>query len=73
MLIVLRLLSPSGDEPVPEQRGTIAQACGFDDWETLAIAYAEARVSVRQGWQRAIAQAGEDRRSAVELAMRLVR
>ena len=59
MLIVLRLLSPGGQEPAPEQRGVIAQACGFDDWRALTDAYAEARDAVRQTWQRAIGQPGE--------------
>lgn len=59
MLIVLRLLSPGGQEPVPERRGAIAHACGFDDWQDLTAAYAEARESVREAWRRSITRPGE--------------
>ena len=56
MLVVLRLLSPHSQEPAPEQCGVIAQACGFDDWNALTIAYAEARETVRKIWRSAITQ-----------------
>ena len=56
MLVVLRLLSPHSQEPAPEQRGVIAQACGFDDWDALAVAYADARETVRTVWRGAISQ-----------------
>jgi [glutamine synthetase] adenylyltransferase / [glutamine synthetase]-adenylyl-L-tyrosine phosphorylase len=55
MLIVLRLLSPHDQEPAPEQRAVIAQACGFDHWDALQAAYGQARVVVQEGWAAAIA------------------
>ncbi len=54
MLIVLRLLSPLGLEPAPEQRGVIALACGFEGWEALVTAYDKAREAVKLAWQDAI-------------------
>ncbi|WP_340315081.1 [protein-PII] uridylyltransferase family protein [Rhizorhabdus argentea] len=56
MLIVLRLLSPHSQEPAPEQRGVIAQACGFESWDLLTAAYAEARETVQKVWCSAISQ-----------------
>ena len=56
MLVVLRLLSPHSQEPAPEQRAVIAQACGFDDWSALTIAYSDARETVRKVWRSAITQ-----------------
>ena len=54
MLIVLRLLSPHTQDPAPEQRLVIAQACGFDDWASLAAAYGQARETVKYAWHRSI-------------------
>ncbi len=54
MLIVLRMLSPHCHEPAPEQRGAIAQACGFDDWAGLVEAYGAARATVHAAWSHVI-------------------
>jgi [glutamine synthetase] adenylyltransferase / [glutamine synthetase]-adenylyl-L-tyrosine phosphorylase len=62
MLIALRLLSPDGHEPAPEQRGMVTRACGFDDWDELTTAYAEARQSVGDAWRQTMVQLGEDPR-----------
>ena len=54
MLIVLRMLSPHCHEPAPEQRGPIAQACGFEDWDGLVAGFGAARETVRAGWSQVI-------------------
>ena len=56
IFIVLRLLSPHPGEPAFEQRGAIADACGFEDWDALSLAYDDARATVRQVWESAISQ-----------------
>ncbi|TAK08086.1 MAG: glutamate-ammonia-ligase adenylyltransferase [Rhizorhabdus sp.] len=61
MLIVLRLLSPHDQDPAPERRAVIAQACGFGQWDELQAAYGQARVVVQESWAAAIADhAGQD-------------
>lgn len=57
LLMVLRLLSPHSREPAPEQRDTIAQACGFDHWDLLEAAYGASRVVVMETWQSVVARA----------------
>ncbi|ATE66643.1 hypothetical protein [Rhizorhabdus dicambivorans] len=55
MLIVLRLLSPHSQDPAPEQRAVIAQACGFEQWDALQAAYGQARIVVQESWAAVIA------------------
>ncbi|KQX17807.1 MULTISPECIES: [glutamate--ammonia-ligase] adenylyltransferase [unclassified Sphingomonas] len=57
LLVVLRLLSPHGREPAPQQRSTIARACGYDHWERLEADYGAARVIVQESWQATVARA----------------
>ena len=59
MLIVLRLLSPHSQDPAPEQRAAIAQACGFQHWDALQAAYGQARVVVQESWAAAMAGHGD--------------
>jgi glutamate-ammonia-ligase adenylyltransferase len=56
LLVVLRLLAPHGQEPVPEQRPMIARACGYDHWERLETDYGAARVIVQESWQATVAR-----------------
>lgn len=56
MLIVLRMLSPHSQLPAPEQRGVIAQACGYESWDVLSAAYDQARETVQKVWRSAISQ-----------------
>ena len=56
LLVTLRLVSPSSDEPPPLARGLVAQACAQPDWPALVEAYAAARQSVRAAWGRIVAE-----------------
>lgn len=56
MLVTLRLVAPTAQEPPPASRALIAKACGFSDWSALLAAYAQARQSVRSEWARIVAR-----------------
>ena len=52
-LICRRFLAPNAAEPddVPANvAGLIARACGFDDWQAMLAAYADARQCVTRHW-----------------------
>jgi glutamate-ammonia-ligase adenylyltransferase len=52
MLIAFRLVLPNGGEPPPETAALVARACGFDSWDALLAAHAEARHSISELWNR---------------------
>jgi glutamate-ammonia-ligase adenylyltransferase len=48
----LRLVSPQSTEPPAASRSLVALRCGYDDWEGLMAAYADARNLVAREWRR---------------------
>jgi glutamate-ammonia-ligase adenylyltransferase len=50
MLVVMRLVAPSGAEPPVQSQELIARQCGFDDWHSLLDAHAEARHRIAELW-----------------------
>jgi glutamate-ammonia-ligase adenylyltransferase len=52
MLVVLRLVTPTGAEPPSQSRQLIAEQCGYPDWEALLDAHAAARQRVSQLWSK---------------------
>lgn len=52
MLVMLRLISPSGCEPSGGARELLVRGCGFETWEELVAAHDMARQSVSELWQR---------------------
>ncbi len=50
LLVTLRLIAPSLDEPAATSRALIARACGQGDWDALLAAYADARQEVSRWW-----------------------
>jgi glutamate-ammonia-ligase adenylyltransferase len=52
MLVALRLVSPSSDEPPEPSRPIVARACGQADWAGLVAAYAAARDLIAGEWAR---------------------
>jgi glutamate-ammonia-ligase adenylyltransferase len=59
MLVMFRLVSPTGAEPPEATRPLVAQACGLADWQALLDAHASARQRVAELWARVAAMAGE--------------
>ncbi|MEO5774198.1 MAG: bifunctional [glutamine synthetase] adenylyltransferase/[glutamine synthetase]-adenylyl-L-tyrosine phosphorylase [Sphingomicrobium sp.] len=51
MLVVLRLVSPGGEEPPLESHELIAFMCGHDNWDALLAAHLEARQRVDAAWR----------------------
>jgi glutamate-ammonia-ligase adenylyltransferase len=51
LLIAMRLIAPTGEEPPPAGCAAIARACGVADWPALLAAYAQARQSVAIAWE----------------------
>ncbi|SDC73567.1 glutamate-ammonia-ligase adenylyltransferase [Sphingomonas sp. YR710] len=52
MLVTLRLVSPSSDEPPEASRPIVVRACGLPDWPALIAAYDAARQIVAAEWAR---------------------
>ncbi|WP_442680350.1 bifunctional [glutamine synthetase] adenylyltransferase/[glutamine synthetase]-adenylyl-L-tyrosine phosphorylase [Sphingomonas sp. ASY06-1R] len=52
MLVTLRLVSPQSTEPPAASRSLVALRCGYDDWDGLMAAYADARSLVGREWRR---------------------
>ena len=52
MLIAFRLVLPGGGEPPPETGALVASTCGFESWDALLAAHAEARHSISELWNR---------------------
>lgn len=50
LLVTLRLVAPSLDEPAATSRALIARACGQGDWDALLAAYADARKVISRWW-----------------------
>ena len=50
LLVAMRLVAPDAQEPAPPTRALVARACGFDGWEALLAAYADARQCVGHAW-----------------------
>jgi glutamate-ammonia-ligase adenylyltransferase len=46
MLVVLRLVSPAGEEPPVQSHQLIASMCGHDNWDALLAAHLDARQRV---------------------------
>jgi glutamate-ammonia-ligase adenylyltransferase len=51
MLVMFRLVSPSGGEPAPATRPLVARACGFGRWEELLAAHDQARHRIAELWR----------------------
>lgn len=51
MLVAGRLLAPDGREPPPSGARALARACGFDNYDALLEAFAQARLSVADVWK----------------------
>ena len=60
LLVTLRLVSPSLDEPAAASRALIAGACGVQDWSALLVEYASARHCVTRHWVQTVRQAEEE-------------
>ena len=52
ILVVSRLVTPSGGEPEQESRALVAEVCGKSDWDSLIADHEMARQRVRQRWER---------------------
>jgi glutamate-ammonia-ligase adenylyltransferase len=52
MLVTLRLVSPSSDEPPEASRPIVARACGQPDWPALIESYDAARRIIAAEWAR---------------------
>jgi glutamate-ammonia-ligase adenylyltransferase len=52
MLVTLRLVSPSSDEPPEASRPIVARACGQPDWPALIESYDAARQIIAAEWAR---------------------
>jgi glutamate-ammonia-ligase adenylyltransferase len=52
ILVVSRLVTPSGGEPERESRALVAEVCGKSDWNSLVADHDLARKRVRQRWER---------------------
>jgi glutamate-ammonia-ligase adenylyltransferase len=52
MLIAFRLVLPGGGEPAPETGALVARTCGFESWDALLAAHAQARHSISELWNR---------------------
>jgi glutamate-ammonia-ligase adenylyltransferase len=52
MLVTLRLVSPSSDEPPEASRPIVARACGQPDWLALIESYDAARQIIAAEWAR---------------------
>jgi glutamate-ammonia-ligase adenylyltransferase len=50
MLVVVRLVAPSGAEPPVQSRELIARQCGFDHWDALLDAHGASRQRVAALW-----------------------
>ncbi|QIK79248.1 bifunctional [glutamate--ammonia ligase]-adenylyl-L-tyrosine phosphorylase/[glutamate--ammonia-ligase] adenylyltransferase [Sphingomonas piscis] len=50
LLVVLRLVAPSGGDPPPQSRELIARQCGYDSWDSLLEAHGEARQRIAELW-----------------------
>jgi glutamate-ammonia-ligase adenylyltransferase len=50
MLVVMRLVAPTGAEPPVQSRELIARQCGFEEWDMLLEAHADARQRIAQLW-----------------------
>ncbi len=57
MLVMLRLISPSGVEPARGTRELLVRGCGFETWEDLVAAHDSARQSIAERWQKMKEQA----------------
>jgi len=51
MLVVMRLVSPDGSEPVQQSHALTAALCGHDDWAALLAAHDSARQRIAELWQ----------------------
>lgn len=59
MLVTLRLVSPTSEEPPPATRYLVARACRTENWGDLIAAYMAARATITQCWQQTVAEAEE--------------
>ncbi|MFL6857252.1 MAG: glutamine-synthetase adenylyltransferase, partial [Allosphingosinicella sp.] len=59
MLVMFRLVAPTGSEPPEATRPLVAEACGLPGWQALLDAHASARQRVAELWARVAAMAGE--------------
>jgi glutamate-ammonia-ligase adenylyltransferase len=52
ILVVSRLVTPSGGEPEEESRALVAEVCGKANWESLVADHDSARQRVRRRWEQ---------------------
>lgn len=60
LLVVVRLVAPSGDAPGAATQALIASAMRCEDWQAVVAQLDAARQSVREQWQLAVAYYGID-------------
>lgn len=56
LLVVLRLVAPSGETPEPASRALVAKACGASDWTEMVVELDEARRTVAEVWRTTLAE-----------------
>jgi glutamate-ammonia-ligase adenylyltransferase len=59
MLVMFRLVSPTGSVPPEATRPLVAEACGLSDWNALLEAHDAARQRIAELWAKVAALAGE--------------
>ncbi|MFL6734984.1 MAG: bifunctional [glutamine synthetase] adenylyltransferase/[glutamine synthetase]-adenylyl-L-tyrosine phosphorylase [Sphingomicrobium sp.] len=52
MLVVLRLVTPGGEEPPEQSRALIASMCGHESWDSLLAAHDASRHRIAELWKR---------------------
>ena len=57
MLVVMRLVAPSSNEPAEKSRELVASLCGQEGWDALVAAHDAARQRIAALWK----QVREDR------------
>ena len=55
LLVTMRLVCPTSDEPPPESRALVADACRSPDWDSLLAARDAARHTVSRYWEEVAA------------------
>jgi [glutamine synthetase] adenylyltransferase / [glutamine synthetase]-adenylyl-L-tyrosine phosphorylase len=53
ILVVLRLVAPGSMEPPEPSRTLVARLCGYEEWDLLVEAVAEARHRIAERWAKA--------------------
>jgi [glutamine synthetase] adenylyltransferase / [glutamine synthetase]-adenylyl-L-tyrosine phosphorylase len=57
ILVLMRLISPSGAMPGAGPRDLLERACGFENWDELVAAHDRARQCIAELWSQVQEQA----------------